>query len=257
MFDLPPESPRLQYAKRLPLFSWERSGKEIAAQIVLSAVVWLSLPKPDAFHHIVVIVAALIITYLLIPVFEFGWRWVIAPHELQKEQNRLLEQHNLELRERLEESKKLEPIDPNAPFVTLYFPISDLLSSESRDHYIFVKNIGERPALDVQIADLTKQWGDATYTAKFPKIQLLEKGAPQAVTPTVYLNGECHPIFSMISRIWFGALLIGDDAHIDFGTAVKHGLTISYTDKGRERVNRLKIIGTYKVGIFVSVEDQT
>ena len=148
--------------------------------------------------------------------------------------------------------------DAASPFVTINFPVTDLMSSEIRTNYIFVKNIGERSALDVQVADITKKWGNHTYTAKFPRLQILEgKGATQAVTPHVYRDGQQHPIFSMTSRIWFGALLIGDDTDIEYGKEIPHNISISYTDRGIARTNTATLIGKYvAMSVFVSVKDQ-
>jgi hypothetical protein len=158
-----------------------------------------------------------------------------------------------------EGSNKFRPADdPASPFVTLNFPVQDLLSSEIRTDYVFVKNIGERPALDVQVADITKKWGDHTYIAKFPRLQILEgKGESRAVTPQVYQDGEHHPIFSMTSRVWFGALLIGDDAHIEYGKEVSHPISISYTDRGISKNSEATLVGKYvAMSIFVSIKDQ-
>ena len=42
------------------------------------------------------------------------------------------------------------------PFLTLHFPVPNLISSEIRSDYLLIKNIGERTALDVQVAALVE-----------------------------------------------------------------------------------------------------
>jgi hypothetical protein len=151
------------------------------------------------------------------------------------------------------------PVDDSAsPFVTLDFPEPDLMSSAIRTDYVFAKNIGERPALDVQVADITKRWGNHTYTAKFPRLQILDgKGGTKAVTPEVYEDGQCDQVHSMISRVRFGALLIGDDTHINYKKEVPHAVSISYTDRGISKINTATLVGKYvAMTVFASIKDQ-
>src|SRR5689334_22382444 len=157
------ESPRLAYAQRTPLFPFRRSAEQIIGQVLLALFIWNYFPKQEATGRIVVIVASFLIAYLVVPFVQFGWRWLSAPYFLEKEKNERLENE-------LARAKTKSLIDPDHPFVTIVFPVSDLLSSEVRKEYIFVKNVGGRPALDVQVQDLSAQWNGATYLAQFPAI---------------------------------------------------------------------------------------
>jgi hypothetical protein len=142
------------------------------------------------------------------------------------------------------------------PFAVIQFPVSDLMSSQIRTDYICVKNIGDRPALDVEIEDLVKQWGKTTYKAVFPSKQILESGQAEPVTPTVYRDDEHHPIFSINSRVWFCSLLVGDDENIEYGKEHRYNVRISYTDRGERHQSMMTIVAKYQISVLVSVEDQ-
>lgn len=148
--------------------------------------------------------------------------------------------------------------DFGSPFLTLHFPIKDLMSTEIRTDYIFIKNIGQRAALDVQVADISKEWGGSVYVAKFPLLQLLQGNDEKPITPTVYRNGDYHPIFSINSRIWFCALLIGEQNEAKIGAEIIHNVSVSYTDQGVKRSNSMVVVAKWTGSdVLVSVRNQT
>jgi hypothetical protein len=148
--------------------------------------------------------------------------------------------------------------DLNAPFLTLYFPTEDLYSSQLRTDYVFLKNIGRRTALDVQIDTLSRKWGENTYTAEFPQLQMIEPESSVPVTPRVLRNGEHHPIFSINSRVWFCTLLLGDAPDIKFGAEAPCDVTVTYKDFGIKRTNSMTIVAKLTAsGPFLSVRNQT
>src|SRR5260370_4628176 len=140
------------------------------------------------------------------------------------------------------ETRPSKHADPDAPFLTLHFPIEDMYSHQLRTDYIFVKNIGKRTALDVQVAGLSKKWGENTYTAEFPRLQMVEPGGSKPVTPRVLRNDEHHPIFSINSRVWFCTLLIGDAPSIKFELKTFHSISLTYTDLVIKKSNSMEIV---------------
>lgn len=151
-------------------------------------------------------------------------------------------------------------VDPERPFLTIHFPVSDLLETSAailgQADYIFLRNVGRRTAFDIQIVDLSRTWNGNTYVARFPFIQLLESGAPNVpVTPEMFLNGEKSAPHSFQAKLWFCALLIGEDAqmHESSDTEVLHAVSIPYTDQGTSKSNSLVIAARYKLPGIVSV----
>lgn len=148
--------------------------------------------------------------------------------------------------------------DLNAPFLTLYFPTEDFYSHQLRTDYIFIKNIGHRTALHVQIDSLSRKWGENTYRAEFPQLQMLGPESSAPVTPRVLRNEECHPIFSINSRVWFCTLLLGDAPDIKFGAEAVCDVNVTYKDLGIKRSNSMTIVAKLKTsGPFLSVRNQT
>jgi len=145
---------------------------------------------------------------------------------------------------------------PNAPFLTLHFPEPDLMSSGIRTDYAFIKNIGQRTALDVQVAELSHQWR-RLYRAEFPRLQMLEPNQSVPITPEVYCDGQHEQRFSINSRVWFCELLASDATAIPFGTETSHKVSMSYTDQGTKRSNSVVIVARWTPGgPLVSVRDQ-
>jgi hypothetical protein len=158
--------------------------------------------------------------------------------------------------------RKLEK-EPERPFLTMIFPLDQLLPASAaltRLDYIFLRNMGRRTAFDIGIADLTHTWNGNTYVAKFPRIQLLEPNVDAIpITPEVSLNGEVFPPHSMQARIWFCALLVGEDEQLrePSGMEVLHNVSMSYTDQGAPGGNSLELSAIYKLpGVFVVVRNQ-
>jgi hypothetical protein len=147
------------------------------------------------------------------------------------------------------------------PFLALHFLADDLFDEKVRDHYLFIRNMGNRTAFDIEINDLCHTWNGNTYTAKFPRLQLLEpNGAAVPITPEISMNGTKQAVFSMKARISFGALLIGEDAQLmeyQGGEKTLHSVSLNYKDMGIKRCNSATIVASYwGAGVTVSVEDQ-
>jgi hypothetical protein len=60
----------------------------------------------------------------------------------------------------------------DGPFLTISFPVDDLFDDDARDLYLFIRNIGNGAALDVQVATLSRKWNGNIYEAEFPRLQI-------------------------------------------------------------------------------------
>jgi hypothetical protein len=201
-----------------------------------------------------------IVIVTLIGVIGVFWQLSVTSRE-ENEQRKMLQ--NLEAIVSKGSSIKVDPkADLDGPFLTVRFPTEDLFDETIRDHYLFIQNIGKRPALDVQVATLSRTWNGNVYEAKFPHLQILEAvSKPVPITPTVSINGESLPVFSLKSRIAFSELLIGEDEQLysyESEQQIVHHVLISYTDAGIKKTNSAIIGAIYwGVGVSVSVKHQS
>ena len=163
------------------------------------------------------------------------------------------------------ETKNVDTV-PGGPFLVVNFLTKDLFDIGygplDRDNYFFIRNSGNRTAFDVQVATLSRTWNGNLYEARFPKLQLLEAdGKAVPITPTIRFNGEDLPIFSVKARIYFVAMLLGEDEQFSkykLGEEIVHHVIVGYTDHGIRKSNSAIIKARYNgTGADLSVEHQS
>lgn len=103
MFSHSSVPPRWQYAmQKVPKFSWKRSRKELLGQAVLVIIFLIFFPQPDAESNIKALIAASVVTFVLMPYFERGYYLLIAPQALLKLDHARMRRENAQLQRRID-----------------------------------------------------------------------------------------------------------------------------------------------------------
>jgi hypothetical protein len=143
-------------------------------------------------------------------------------------------------------NRLLEALDIGRPRLTVEF-LSDKLSGNS-NYEMLLRNLGERPATDIRVEEITR----GPFQATFPQIQLLRGDDRKELVPIVTKDGETHLVFSRNTQYLMELM--------SYGTSSSHDeiwvpVVIRFKDGNLLRISKLKI-HCIRPSMFVNVGDQ-